>query len=103
MSVSETCKIPGCGKNKAQHADGENQGMIHHRFALDKDDLEFKETQSPRELRGNSQRSKGKVTDGARTLGDPVLRFVLVSKGIIKAEELEEAEKILRATGVLLQ
>lgn len=101
MSVSETCKVPGCGKNKTEHAAGEKNDSIHHHFSAT-GDLEFKETttKSPRETRGNSQRSGGKV-QGVRTIGDPVLRFVLVSKGIISPEELTEAEKVLFATGAL--
>lgn len=92
MRMTETCQVAGCGKTRSEHGD------LKHKFSTT-GELEMVESSGPRAARGNSQRSKGSVRPGI--LGDPVVRFLLVQKKIISADELEEAEKMLRASGML--
>lgn len=77
-----TCKV--CGKTPEEHQ------FTAHTFQADHDRLEAK-----------PKPDEGKVAR-PMTTSDPILRYLLIQKGILTAEELGEAERTLAATGLLV-
>lgn len=96
-SVDE-CKVAGCGKERREHTVAENNGTIHHEFSAT-GQLVAISNKAPKRERSNSQRSSGRLRPGID--GDPILRFLLIQKGVVSVDELDEAERLLRATGAL--
>lgn len=94
----DTCRVQGCGKERREHTVEENNGLIHHEFSATGQLIAIS-NRPPKHERRNSQRSSGRLRPSV--LGDPVLRFLLINKGIISVEELDEAERLLQATGAL--
>lgn len=89
--TSETCEH--CPRTREEHAAAEREGVVRHQFSADGAltavpgaSVPAKQEQTPRRLNVPS---------------DPVLRYVLVQKGIITSDDLTEAEKTLAATGLL--
>lgn len=76
------CKL--CGRTRDEH------GGLAHAFQTVYDRLE--KAESPRQIESDQL---------TIIPGDPVLRFILIQKGLITPEELTETEKVLRATGLL--
>lgn len=77
----KTCII--CGRTEADHRIGEQAGTMTHQLV----------TEMPR-----AQVERSRVDPPV----DPVLRFLLVSKGIITADELAQAATMLGTTGMLV-
>lgn len=93
--MSEVPARPGicsiCQTGPDEHAVAEREGVVHHKFSADGVLEEVKVPVAP--LAGQQKRPT--------QVGDPVLRFVLVQKGIIAPEDLLAAERVLQATGML--
>ena len=98
IKALDQCKVPGCGIPRREHTVAENEERVHHEFSSN-GQLVALAKDRPKPPRGNTQRSGGMVRPGG--VGDPVLRFILINKGLVTVEELDEAERILRATGAL--
>jgi hypothetical protein len=90
MTEEEKCHI--CSVGRQQHEEAEASGALHHKFATQGESLTFSKQEREKRPLVQSQGLPG---------GDPVLRMVLYNKGLITAEELEQAEALLKATGVL--
>ena len=94
--MSEAPSICGiCKTGPDEHAVAEREGVIHHKFSADGVLEEVKVPVAP----------LGKPRSAADVLkpgGDPVLRFILIQKGLITPDELLAAEKTLQATGLLM-
>ena len=99
LAQLDVCGVAGCGKERREHTVAEEEGRLNHEFSKDGRLVVLSRDKPARPPRGNSQRSSGRVVTGA--VGDPILRFVLINKGLITVEELDEAERLLRATGAL--
>lgn len=94
MTDDPVCGL--CPRTRAEHRQSELEGTVHHRFGEHGDALV--------RLDGFKQEKKGsepaiKVMTGPP--GDPILRTILIEKGVISLEDLEKAERVLGATGVL--
>ena len=75
-----------CGRNRQWHKDT----GAKHQFTDDPDGkLEHAKSGPP-------------VTTNNRIPGDPILRFLLIEKGLITPEDLTKAEEKLRAVGSLV-
>lgn len=98
LKAVDQCMVAGCGRERRAHTVGENNGSIHHEFSAT-GQLVAISNRAPKHERRNSQRSSGRLRPGID--GDPILRFLLINKGIVSVEELDEAERLLRATGAL--
>lgn len=95
----DTCQVAGCGKERREHTAGEKAETINHEFSKDGRLIVLDRRRPPGKERGNSQRSSGLVRPMAG--GDPILRYLLINKGIITTDELDEAEKMLKTIGAL--
>jgi hypothetical protein len=100
LKAGDVCQLAGCGKSRAKHHDLEASGVVNHEFSSDGQLVAIERDKPKGRPRGNAQRSSGRVTVGTAG-GDPVLRYLLVNKGILSVAELEEAETLLKATGLL--
>ena len=87
----DKCALPGCGKSRLDH----ERTDVKHIFSED----------------GELTTKRPKVPEGPRALRglgspvastDPLLRAILIDKGIITVDELEEKEKLLRHLGVVM-
>lgn len=85
--ASDICKI--CMLGRPSHKDAEAAGEVHHKFSNDG------------RVERLEEEKKESVIQPTGLPSDPILRFVLISKGVVTPEELEEAEKQLRATGMI--
>lgn len=88
---SDICKI--CMLGRQAHTDAEKAGEVHHKFSLTGEVVRVDEEPKPID--------KDPAIKPAGLPSDPILRFLLISKGIVTADELEDAEKSLRATGMI--
>lgn len=77
------CSI--CKQTKKWH----EEHKPHHTFQTEGGSLEEASYEAPT------------PNKGVKTPFDPVLRFLLIKKGIITPDELSEAETMLRSTGFL--
>lgn len=82
------CKI--CGRTRAEHGD------LVHEFSADGSLVKNESSNRSSERVPGSQKAPQ-----ATLKGDPVLRMVMVRKGLITPEELKEVEDELRATGAV--
>lgn len=98
LKALDTCKVAGCGMERREHQVAEKEERVHHEFSSDGRLVVIDDRPRGRE-KGNVQRSSGRVQTGAP--GDPILRYLLVNKGLITTDELDEAERILKSTGLL--
>lgn len=74
----------------------EREQAVHHQFSKDGKLAQVSGAPVP------SKKDEAKPAAQVVTIsGDPVLRFVLIQKGLITASELTEAEATLAATGML--
>lgn len=94
MSDAEKCAL--CNRPRREHEQAEIAQEIHHRFAGPGGSLVGLDGSKPEK---KDDKATVKVFQGPP--GDPVLRTILIEKGIITIEDLEKAERVLGATGVL--
>lgn len=80
-----------CSRSHEEHRIAEREDVIHHEFSW------LGEVKMH-----DAKRRPAKTDSRPAPGGDPILRFVLVDSGVITAEQLAEAEAILRATGLLI-
>lgn len=91
--VSDTTPLCGiCDRSPGDHKDAEIDGRVHHKFSPNGHlaALEAPPKQPAPAAPVNSVPS------------DPVLRLLLIGKGIITPEELTNTEQMLIATGTML-
>lgn len=92
MTTNELDSCSLCPRTRREHVVAERDKVVHHKFA---------------EVGGTLQRIKEEKKDKKSPvqspfpLGDPVLRIVLIEKGVISVDDIEKAEQKLKATGVL--
>lgn len=98
LKAVDECKVAGCGKERRLHTVLENNGEIHHEFSAN-GQLVAISNRPPNRDRRNSQKSSGRMRPALA--GDPVVRYLLINKGVISVDEVDEAERLLQATGVL--
>lgn len=87
----ELCRV--CQKPKADHV----PGVVIHSFVGQHDTASLSVNEviaPPPDAPGNRQGRTGTLPT------DPVLRLVLIRKGVLQVSDLEEVEAELRATGV---
>lgn len=94
MTDVETCTI--CPRTRAEHRVAEAEQVVHHKFAGPGGGL----TPLSGDLKGKKE-LPGSVVRPTGLAGDPVLRTILIEKGVISIEDLEKAERTLNATGIL--
>lgn len=84
-----------CGLNERDHTAAEARGDVHHNFAGPGGGLQH--------VKGEMTGKKvpGAPVSVAGPPSDPVLRTILIEKGVITLEDIEKAERTLRATGVI--
>lgn len=88
-----TCRM--CGRPEEAHADLRHP-FIKQGQEIDTDFFKKKENESVISPPGNTS---GPVMQTSSLPFDPVLRTALINKGILTMEDLEEAEKFIRAVG----
>lgn len=96
----DECKVAGCGIERRAHTAAEEDGKINHEFSANGQLVAINRNKPSGRDRGNSQRSAGMMRPSAG--GDPILRYLLINKGIITLDELEEAERLLKVTGAVI-
>lgn len=89
-TANPRCKI--CSMSQREHSTAEREGTTRHKFSETGDLVPV----------DPPEKSKKPSGVGPKTPSDPILRYVLVNKGIITVEELDEAEKMLGSLGVLV-
>jgi hypothetical protein len=98
LKALDVCKVAGCGIERREHTVAEREERLNHEFSSDGRLVVVDRSPRGRE-KGNVQRSSGRVPASAP--GDPILRYLLVQKGLVTTDELDEAERILKSTGLL--
>lgn len=84
-----------CSRTKREHVVAEQNNDVHHRFAGPGGSLEHLKGEIPKK----NAPPAAQVVSGPPF--DPVLRTILLDKGIITLDDLEKAERTLRSTGVI--
>lgn len=102
--ADETCVI--CNRSKNEHNAAEREGVVHHKYSLDGQvhhvDPPKKSKPAPLDLHpGRVRVPPDEPSRGINMPSDPILRFVMIQKGLITTEELDEAEKMLKTLGML--
>ena len=87
MTLTDPHQCRVCGITQRDHPLAEAEGRVNHPFGILKS------------LRDPKDAPKTSIKRGVS--GDPVLRMLLVRKGIISPEEILQLETELRATGVI--
>ena len=90
----DICEL--CDRSPREHETAEREGVVHHPFAGPGQPLKH----LGGEVKGKRDHPGGEIR-GLNLPSDPVLRFVLVQAGVVNAQQLDEAEKMLRQTGIL--
>jgi hypothetical protein len=94
MPDADKCTL--CERTMREHKAAEEAGEVHHKFAGPGQGLSH--------VSGEKIPSKGDLPAPKIVSGppfDPILRTILIEKGVISVEDLEKAEKLLQATGVI--
>lgn len=94
MADELKCRI--CGGSKQDHLDA---GLkIRHAFVGPNDSMRLREAARPsRDDESAMPASQGSVGNALR--GDPILRLLLIRKGIISPDELSAVEQELKGAG----
>lgn len=91
-SIYPTCSH--CPRAEKEHKAAEREGVVRHKFntngqLIPVDPATVGKPEQPQQPRS--------VT----TPADPILRYLLIQAGVITVEDLDKAEAVLRATGML--
>lgn len=89
----DTCTM--CSRSKREHGVAEREGAVHHQFAGPGGTLQHTKGDIPRK---NAPPAAQPVSGPPF---DPVLRTILLDKGVITLDDIEKAERTLRGTGVI--
>lgn len=88
------CRI--CSRPKADHLDA--MSSIRHAFVGPNDSMKLRESARPsRDDESPVPATQGSVGNALR--GDPILRLVLIRKGILSPDDLSEVEQELKGAG----
>lgn len=93
-TAGEICEL--CPMTRGQHRKAQEKGLVKHIFSEDGNLTAIK---PPKD---DKKKPEG-VPSGVYSIpgGDPVLRMILVEKGIITTDELDHVESLLRSVGVI--
>jgi hypothetical protein len=81
-----------CDRDPVEHKAAEASGDVHHKFIGEGGSLE--QLDPPKK-----NPPKPQIVSGPPI--DPVLRTILIEKGVITVEDIEKAERTLQSTGVI--
>lgn len=93
MPEGEKCTL--CNRTMRQHEVAEQEGLVHHKFSSHEGQME----PLTGDLKPKDKLPAPQIMMGPP--GDPVLRTILIEAGLITLEDIEKAERTLRATGVI--
>lgn len=85
-----------CGRGESEHRAAEREGAINHMHSLVSSKLEPLVKQ---EVPTPAANARG--LQMPRTPADPILRYLLIQKGIITPDEIDAAENMLTSVGVI--
>lgn len=93
-TAGEICEL--CPMTRGQHRKAQEKGLVKHIFSEDGNLTAIKPPK-------DDKKKPGKPEQGVYSIpgGDPVLRIILINAGLITMDEIEEAERLLKATGVI--
>lgn len=94
MSQPDTCSL--CNRAEEEHRAAEKYDVVHHPFTRPGQPLKH----IGGDVKGKKE-APGAAVQSSGLPADPVLRFVLVEKGLISPDDLEKAEKLLHTMGVI--
>lgn len=87
------CRI--CDRSRQAHREAEAAGEVHHKFSQN-GELEQVDPPKP------PQQKQTAAPGAPMSPSDPVLRLLLVEKGLVTGQELEEMTQRLRSTGLAI-
>lgn len=82
-----TCEI--CSRTRPEHREAEASGEVNHKFSEDGRLTPLK-------------REQAAAPGAPMPPSDPVLRLLLIEKGLVTSSELEEMTQRLRSTGMAI-
>lgn len=96
MTANDPCAH--CPRGREEHGAAEREGVVRHKFS---DDGRLVPVDSATVGKPEKVQEVPPPVRITGTPSDPVLRYLLIQKGLITVGELDDAEITLRATGLL--